>query len=378
MRIAVFDHRVLRTNPVGSCHRALLQVLCHGHDFTVFAVQFDNPCPERINWVRVRVVPRRCCSWPTTWWHRSATCSSSDSEGIPTTWSKWSRATWRWATCRTSTSATARSCGRRRPGAGPCETGFAGSTIASTPWPSPGCSAASAASSFPARAGPRAARGVPDDRRQGGRHPQRGRPRQDAAVGGLRPPVRPPGGTLQPRPRRRRHRLRRARALRAQGFSPLLEALRQLDDARFKLVVIGGQPNLVKAHRATAAKLAVAGQVAFVGHAGRRPAVPLGRRHLRAPVRLRSRPAGCPGGGAAGLPLLATGLDGLRDLLADGETGYVVDRTGVSMAAGLRRFGSLPESRRQQMATVARAAAQRYGLDAFVAGWAKLYAGLEA
>jgi hypothetical protein len=55
-----------------------------------------------------------------------------------------------------------------------------------------------------------------------------------------------------------------------------------------------------------------------------------------------------------------------------------VDRTGVSMAAGLRRFGSLPESRRQQMATVARAAAQRYGLDAFVAGWAKLYAGLEA
>jgi hypothetical protein len=212
MRIAVFDYRVLRTNPVGSCHRALLQALCHGHDFTVFAVQFDNPCPERIN--RVRVVPRRCCSWPTTWWHRSATCSSSDGEGIPTTWSRWSRATWRSATCRTFTSATARSCGRRRPGAGPCETGFAGSTIASTPWPSPGCSAASAASSFPARAGPRAARGVPDDRRQGGCHPQRGRPRQDAAVGGLRPP----GGTLQPRPRRRRHRLRRARALRAQGF----------------------------------------------------------------------------------------------------------------------------------------------------------------
>jgi hypothetical protein len=57
---------------------------------------------------------------------------------------------------------------------------------------------------------------------------------------------------------------------------------------------------------------------------------------------------------------------------------YDVDRTGVSMAAGLRRFGSLPESLRQQMATAARAAAQRCGLDAFVAGWAKLYAGLEA
>jgi hypothetical protein len=43
MRIAVFDYRVLRTNPVGSCHRSLLQAVCHGHDFTVFAVQFDIP-----------------------------------------------------------------------------------------------------------------------------------------------------------------------------------------------------------------------------------------------------------------------------------------------------------------------------------------------
>jgi glycosyltransferase involved in cell wall biosynthesis len=80
--------------------------------------------------------------------------------------------------------------------------------------------------------------------------------------------------------------------------------------------------------------------------------------------------------GAAGLPLLAAELDGCGTA-GGGETGYVGDRTGVSMAAGLRRFGSLPESRRQQMATAARAAAQQYGLDAFVEGWAKLYAGLE-
>jgi hypothetical protein len=66
MRIAVFDYRVLRTTPIGSCHRALLQALCHGYDFTVFAVQFDNPCPERITGSGSRHVPRRCCSWPTT------------------------------------------------------------------------------------------------------------------------------------------------------------------------------------------------------------------------------------------------------------------------------------------------------------------------
>ena len=53
MRIAVFDYRVTSANPVGSCHRRLLSGLCGEHDFTVFAVEFENPCPERIQWVRI-------------------------------------------------------------------------------------------------------------------------------------------------------------------------------------------------------------------------------------------------------------------------------------------------------------------------------------
>jgi glycosyltransferase involved in cell wall biosynthesis len=53
VRIAIFDYHVLPTNPVGGCHRRILQALCHEHEFTVFAVAFDNPCPERIAWVRV-------------------------------------------------------------------------------------------------------------------------------------------------------------------------------------------------------------------------------------------------------------------------------------------------------------------------------------
>jgi len=275
MRITVFDYRVLRTNPVGSWHRALLQALCHGHDFTVFAVQFDNPCPERINWVRVRVrvVPRRCCSWPTTWWHRSATCSSSDGEGIPTTWSRWSRATWRSATCRTSTSARARSCGRRRPGAGPCETGFAGSTIASTPWPSPWVF---------------------------------GRIRR-IVVPGTGWPAGCSRSTRRPPPR-------------------------------------------------------------WTSFPTRSTSTGCGGR--RASTAGRYAPASASTTPTSSSP--CSGTSGARPFPCS------VDRTGVSMAAGLRRFGSLPESRRQQMATAARAAAQRYGLDAFVAGWAKLYAGLEA
>ncbi len=53
MRIAVFDFKITRNNPIGSCHLAMLRALAAEHDFTVFAVEFENPCPEKIQFVRV-------------------------------------------------------------------------------------------------------------------------------------------------------------------------------------------------------------------------------------------------------------------------------------------------------------------------------------
>jgi glycosyltransferase involved in cell wall biosynthesis len=53
LRIAIFDHKMTRNNPIGSCHLALLRGLAAEHEFTVFAVEFDNPCPEKIRFVRV-------------------------------------------------------------------------------------------------------------------------------------------------------------------------------------------------------------------------------------------------------------------------------------------------------------------------------------
>ena len=58
MRIAVFDYKVHLNNPAGSCHWQMLRALCKEHQFTVFATEFDNPCPEKIDFVRVRV-PKR-------------------------------------------------------------------------------------------------------------------------------------------------------------------------------------------------------------------------------------------------------------------------------------------------------------------------------
>lgn len=53
MRIALFDYIVTPQNAVGNCDRILMEGLCDEHDITVFAVEFDNPNPERITFVRV-------------------------------------------------------------------------------------------------------------------------------------------------------------------------------------------------------------------------------------------------------------------------------------------------------------------------------------
>lgn len=58
MRIAVFDRRVTANNPAGSCTLRLVAGLCHRHDFTIFAAEFENPCPDRIEWVRIPVFRR--------------------------------------------------------------------------------------------------------------------------------------------------------------------------------------------------------------------------------------------------------------------------------------------------------------------------------
>jgi glycosyltransferase involved in cell wall biosynthesis len=53
LRIAIFDYKIIPNNPIGSCHLTMLRALAAEHDFTVFAVEFANPCPEKIKFVRV-------------------------------------------------------------------------------------------------------------------------------------------------------------------------------------------------------------------------------------------------------------------------------------------------------------------------------------
>jgi glycosyltransferase involved in cell wall biosynthesis len=58
MRIAIFDYFVMQTNAIGNCDRHILEGLCDEHEFTVFAVEFDNPRPDKIKYVRVPALKR--------------------------------------------------------------------------------------------------------------------------------------------------------------------------------------------------------------------------------------------------------------------------------------------------------------------------------
>lgn len=58
MKIAIFDYLIVKGNPAGSCHLKLLDGLSSQHEFTVFSVEFENPHPDRIRWVRVPATRR--------------------------------------------------------------------------------------------------------------------------------------------------------------------------------------------------------------------------------------------------------------------------------------------------------------------------------
>lgn len=52
-KIAIFDYQVRPDSAQGGCHLRMLTGLCHKYDFTVFAVDFENPAPGRIQFVRI-------------------------------------------------------------------------------------------------------------------------------------------------------------------------------------------------------------------------------------------------------------------------------------------------------------------------------------
>jgi glycosyltransferase involved in cell wall biosynthesis len=378
MRIAVFDYRVVGVNPSGGRHLELLGGLCREHDFTVFAAEFDNPCPERINWIRVPV-PRRPQALLFVTYHLVAPFyylferlrGRGEFDLIQMIESNLSFGDLSYVHfCH---GAFLRRKGPRRSTARAWFRWLDHRLHAAVePWtfrrvrrivvPSEGL-AQELRHEYPVRDGKlRFISNAIDAQRMDppadfDRHGWRSSLRldaQDIAV------VFTALGHFE-----------------RKGLPVLLQAMRQLDD-RFKLLVIGGQPSLVKTYRSRAARMHLDGKVTFVGHRDDVRPYLWSSDVFALPSAYEAFSLAAFEAAAAGLPLLATELHGLRDLLVDGGNGFVLQPTRESVAAGLQRFGRLDEEERRTMGRSARAAAQHYGVDAFVTSWRELYAALAA
>ena len=379
MRIAIFDYKVVPTNPVGSSRRRILAGLCQEHEFTVFAVEFDNPCPERIRFVRVPVPTRPLALLflayhlvaPVVYWlHRLRTGARFDLVQIVESnlsfgeissvhfchrayleryWkqagAKGLRGWLRWLdhwlhalvepwVFRGARRMVVPSQGLKRE----LEETYPFVRGKVTVIPNP----------------------VDLDRMRPPEDFDRDGFRQERGVG--------PGEVVLV--------FVALGHFERKGLPLVLEALRGLGDLPVRLWVVGGEADLVRGWRERVERVGVADRVTFWGMQKDVRPFFWGADAFVLPSLYEVFPLVSLEAAAAGLPLIVTPLYGVEEFMRDGETGFVVERSAEGVAEGLRRFISLPPEARRKLGERAQEAVAPYGVEPFVEAWHRFYADL--
>src|SRR5918999_819703 len=368
-QIAVFDYKIIATNPIGGCHLRMLQGLCQEHDFTVFAVEFDNPCPEHIRFVRIPA-PQRPLALLFLMYHlltplyamvhrlRYGTCfnlrqfvesnlSFGDISYSQFCHRAYLRQHWQ-ATHTRGLRGVLRWLDHRL-------------HACAEPWvywrarriivPSQGL-ARELVKEYPFTEGKIHILPNPVDLEQ-----------------------------FQPSQTFNRASFRQHLGLDTQdivlvfialghferkGLPLLLDALRQLNEPRLKLLLVGGETNLIAAYRARVSQMDLQNRVIF---AGMQPDV---RPYLWAadafafPSVYEVFPLVSLEAAASALPLIVTPLYGVEEFIRDGENGILVERTPEGIRRGIERFLALPLEARGAMGKQARLDMEQYGTERFV------------
>ena len=375
-RIAIFDYRVTATNPIGSCHLKLLRALCDEHQFTVFAAEFENPCPERIRWVRVPV-PMRPLAWLFVSYHLMAplvflvhrlrvksrfdliqVVESNLSFGDVAYVHFCHRAylQWYWSTSRPAglrgllrwldhrlhalveplTYRRVRRIVAPSPGLVRELATFYGPTVSKT-------------------------RVVPNP----------------IDVDALRRPA-----DFDARPLREALGISPADCVllfsalghfERKGLPLLLDALGALRHPALKLVVVGGEADLVAAYRARTVRAGLDRQVKFIGlQRDVRPYLWAADAFVF-PSAYEAFSLVAFEAAAAGVILIATPVNGVREFLRDGDNGILVERSVGGMIDGIRRFQALPPDERQRIVASAQAEVHAFGPARFTDSWREVY-----
>jgi len=377
MRIAVVDYKIVPTNPIGGCHLRMLRGLCQEHDFTIFAIEFENPCPERIRWIRIPA-PRRPQALLFVVFHLLASLFVARERVVRRT--RFDLVQKVESNLGFGDVAYAQFCHRaylknhwrqtRAPGLRG-RLRWLDHTLHALlePWvyrrvrtivvASRGL-ARELAAEYPATGGK--IRVIPNP----------------VDLDRMRPPE-----DFEREAWRRRLGIGPAdRALafvalghfERKGLPILLDAIARLDGPRPKLVVVGGTADLVDAYRARARHLGLEETVVFAG--AQRDVRP----YLWAvdafalPSSYEVFPLVALEAAAAGLPLIVTPLYGVEEFVRSGEHGLVVGRSPDGVAAGLAEFMALSPEARHAMGDRARRDVAQYATGNFVAAWRAFYA----
>jgi glycosyltransferase involved in cell wall biosynthesis len=161
------------------------------------------------------------------------------------------------------------------------------------------------------------------------------------------------------------------------GLPLILESLTVPSQMQTKLLVVGGEPDLITQYWQRVDALGLENRVCFVGmQADVRPFLWSGDAFVL-PSAYESFSLVTYEAAAAGLPILAPPLNGIRDLLRDGENGFLVNRSKLSIASALERITTLSEKQRQAMGENARQSAASFSEERFVDAWRGLYSNLK-
>ena len=372
----MFDYRVARTNPAGGCHLRLLRGLAQEHQFTVFSVEFENPCPERIDWVRIPAPLRPLALLFVAFHVLAPVCyllyrlrtgtrfdlvqivesnlSFCDVSYAHFCHSAYLKHHWKEAGMRGLRgifrkvdhilhAATERSIFRQTHKIVVPSRGLANELSVEFPF------AAAKLDVIPNAV--------------------------DAEH--LKKPVSFDRDTFRAANGFKPHDVVFLFAALGQferkGLPLLLEALKELRSERARLMVVGGERDLVTQYKERAAGLGLERTVVFTGmQADVRPYLWAADAFVF-PSSYETFSLVAYEAAAAGLPLIAPRLNGIDELIRDGENGFVVSRTPENVTAALKRFLELPEEKRMAMGFAASAAAANYNPAQFEQSWRLFY-----
>jgi glycosyltransferase involved in cell wall biosynthesis len=153
------------------------------------------------------------------------------------------------------------------------------------------------------------------------------------------------------------------------GFPQLLDAIALVNAPNVKLLVVGGSGHWIGEYGARAQQLGIRNRVTFVGM--QRDVAPFlwASDVFSLPSLYEVFPLVVIEAAAAGRAILVTRLNGVEEYLRDGENAIFIERNAPSLAAGIERLVAMGSEGRRQLGEAAQHAARQYTQEAFAAGW---------